>query len=104
MRQGLNRKPGFGPLPGAPVSSLCVRPACPLQAYSFRHSYPSGLGGRWSLVGKEGGQSVQSSNYWSGSTNVNNPSNAWNVNMNNGNVNNANKTNTNYVWPVRGGE
>jgi len=24
--------------------------------------------------------------------------------MNNGNDNNDNKTNTNYVWPVRGGE
>jgi len=31
-------------------------------------------------------------------------SNAWNVNMNDGNVNANNKTNTNYVWPVRGGE
>ena len=38
------------------------------------------------------------------STNVNNPANAWNVNVNNGNVNNNDKTNTNYVWPVRGGE
>jgi len=55
-------------------------------------------------LGKEGGQFVQSSNYWSGSTNASNPSNAWNVNMNNGNVNNNDKTNTNYVWPVRGGE
>ena len=30
----------------------------------------------------------RSSNYWSGSTNVNNADNAWNVNFNNGNVNN----------------
>jgi RNA-directed DNA polymerase len=42
---------------------------------------------------------VQSSNYWSASTNANNTNNAWN-----GNVNNNNKSNTNYVWPVRGGE
>jgi len=35
---------------------------------------------------------------------VNNPANAWNVNVNNGNVNNNDRTNTNYVWPVRGGE
>ncbi len=47
---------------------------------------------------------VQSNNYWSSSTNANNTTNAWIVNMNNGNVNNDNKTNTNYVWPVRGGE
>jgi len=47
---------------------------------------------------------VQSDNYWSSTTNANNTDNAWNVNLNNGNVNNNNKTNTNYVWPVRGGE
>jgi hypothetical protein len=47
---------------------------------------------------------VQSNNYWSSTTNANNTTNAWNVNLNNGNVNNNNKTNTNYVWPVRGGE
>jgi len=47
---------------------------------------------------------VQSNNYWSGTTNADNADNAWNVNMNNGNVNNDDKTNTNYVWPVRGGE
>ncbi|MBT3192195.1 MAG: DUF1566 domain-containing protein [Verrucomicrobia bacterium] len=47
---------------------------------------------------------VQSSNYWSSTTNADNTTNAWNVNLNNGNVNNDNKGNTNYVWPVRGGE
>jgi hypothetical protein len=47
---------------------------------------------------------VQSNNYWSSTTNSNNTSNAWNVNLNDGNVNNDNQTNTNYVWPVRGGE
>jgi hypothetical protein len=47
---------------------------------------------------------VQSDNYWSSTTNADNTDNAWNVNLNNGNVNNDNKTNTNYVWPVRGGE
>jgi len=76
---------------------------------------PWGLGGRWfwrhpvDASGKEGGfyassAGVQSSNYWSGTTNANNTTNAWNVNLNNGNVNNDNKTNTNYVWPVRSGE
>jgi hypothetical protein len=68
-----------------------------------------GIGRRWSLE-PDGSRekwvdiNVQSNNYWSGSTNANNTTNAWNVNMNNGNVNNTNKTNSNYVWPVRGGE
>jgi hypothetical protein len=43
------------------------------------------------------------SNYWSSTTNSNNPTNAWNVNFNDGNVNNDNKTNNNYVRAVRGG-
>ena len=47
---------------------------------------------------------VESNNYWSSTTNADNPDNAWNVNLNNGNVNNDNKDNNNYVWPVRGGE
>lgn len=47
---------------------------------------------------------VQSNNYWSSTSNADNPTNAWNVNLNDGNVNNDDKTNTNYVWPVRGGE
>ena len=47
---------------------------------------------------------VNSSNYWSSTTNANNPNNAWNVNFNNGNVNNNNKNNNNYVRCVRGGK
>ncbi|MCP4700088.1 MAG: DUF1566 domain-containing protein [Gammaproteobacteria bacterium] len=47
---------------------------------------------------------VQTNNYWSSTTNAGNTGNAWNVSLNNGNVNNTNKTNSNYVWPVRGGE
>ena len=47
---------------------------------------------------------MQSSYYWSATTNANNTHNAWIVNMNNGNVNNNNKSNTSYVWPVRAGE
>jgi Protein of unknown function (DUF1566) len=43
------------------------------------------------------------SNYRSSTTNANNPSNAWNVNFDNGNVNNANKNNTFHVRAVRGG-
>ena len=44
-----------------------------------------------------------SSNYWSSTTYANNPTNAWNVNFNDGNVNANNKTNNNYVRAVRGG-
>jgi hypothetical protein len=51
---------------------------------------------------KVGRQDVQSANYWSATTNADNPTNAWNVNFNNGNVNNNNKTNTNHAWCVRG--
>jgi len=67
------------------------------------------------LGGTEGGRSGEKSgrilrrpvpvgNYWSSTTYANNTDNAWNVNLNDGNVNNNDKTNTNYVWPVRGGE
>ena len=47
---------------------------------------------------------VQTNNYWSSSTLATNPDNAHNVNLNNGNTNDDTKTNTNFVWPVRGGE
>ena len=47
---------------------------------------------------------ANASNYWSSTTNANNPNNAWNVNFNNGNVNNNNKNNNNYVRCVRGGK
>jgi hypothetical protein len=46
---------------------------------------------------------VQSTNYWSSTTNADNPDNAWNVNLNDGNTNANDKDNTNLVWPVRGG-
>ena len=42
-------------------------------------------------------------NYWSSTTNANNPSNAWNVNFNDGNVNANDKNNTLHVRAVRGG-
>lgn len=64
---------------------------------------PGALGGRRGQTSRAVSE-VQSNNYWSSTTNANNPNNAWNVNLDNGNVNNDNKTNTNYVWPVRGGE
>jgi hypothetical protein len=48
-------------------------------------------------------RAIAASNYWSSTTNANNPNNAWNVNFNNGNVNNANKNNDLHVRAVRGG-
>ena len=54
--------------------------------------------------GEVGGCGVQSNNYWSSTTYAGNTTNAWYVNLNDGNVNTNNKANTNYVWPVRGGE
>jgi hypothetical protein len=56
-----------------------------------------------SLGGKQAERATQSNNYWSATSYVPNPNNAWNVNFNNGNVNNNNKTNNNYVRAVRGG-
>jgi hypothetical protein len=44
-----------------------------------------------------------SNNYWSSSTYANNPTNAWNVNFNDGNGNANNKTNNFRVRAVRGG-
>ena len=47
---------------------------------------------------------MQSSDYWSATTNANDATNAWNVNFNDGNVNNNDKSNDdNYAWCVRGG-
>ena len=47
---------------------------------------------------------VQTNNYWSSTTNANNTSNAWYVDLNNGYVNGYDKTISSYVWPVRGGQ
>lgn len=44
-----------------------------------------------------------SSNYWSATTYANNPTNAWNVNFNDGNVNANDKSNNLFVRAVRGG-
>src|SRR3990170_7559394 len=80
---------------------------------TVRQSRPLGIGRQsgiplWQGLPDEeltsGWANVQSNNYWSSTSNANNPNNAWIVNMWNGNVNNNNKTNNNYVWPVRSGE
>jgi hypothetical protein len=54
-------------------------------------------------IREQAGRAEASSNYWSSTSNANNPTNAWNVNFNNGNVNTNNKTNNNFVRAVRGG-
>ncbi len=48
-------------------------------------------------------RAIAASNYWSSTSNANNPNNAWNVNFNNGNVNNDNKDNNNHVRAVCSG-
>jgi hypothetical protein len=54
-------------------------------------------------VREQAERATASNNYWSSTTNRNNPNNAWNVNFNNGNVNNNDKSNNNAVRAVRGG-
>ena len=72
------------------------------------------LGRRWTPtlslpgVSKWAGRSAVSDNYWSSSTNAENPDNAQNVklghvNFQNGNVDNNDKDNHNYVRAVRTG-
>ena len=47
---------------------------------------------------------VQSSNYWSSTTNANNTTNAWLVYLDYGSVYSSGKSDGHYVWPVRGGQ
>ena len=47
---------------------------------------------------------VQTSYYWSSSTDANFMAYAWYVYLNSGNVSSNDKTDTSYVWPVRGGQ
>lgn len=81
---------------------MCIQAVVP-SAGSSAGGPPLTGGGE--VDGSETGFSgVQSNNYWSSTSNADNTSNAWNLNLNNGNVNNDDKSNDNYVWPVRGGE
>ena len=48
--------------------------------------------------------SVQSSFYWSSSSVVPSPPDAWEVSMTQGNASTFPKTSSFYVWPVRGGQ
>jgi hypothetical protein len=47
---------------------------------------------------------VQTYYYWSSTAHANNASYAWYVGLSSGYVGNYGKTNSNYVWPVRGGQ
>lgn len=49
-------------------------------------------------------EDVQSSAYWSSSTDSFSPTRAWEMLLNGGSVGNSFKTGSNYVWPVRGGQ
>lgn len=81
-----------------------VQGACtPNRGSSSNGAFPSRRRLFASREGRSGQTNVQSSNYWSATTNANNTSNAWDVNFNNGDVNNDDKSNSNFVWCVRGG-
>ncbi len=47
---------------------------------------------------------VQSSFYWSSSSDVSGPASAWGANMNHGDFVDDSKTSNGFVWPVRGGQ
>jgi hypothetical protein len=55
-------------------------------------------------LGTQGFTNVQASFYWSSTTYASNTTLAWVVGMNVGLVTYNSKANSNYVWPVRGGE
>ena len=77
----------------------------PGRGRGTRASSPAaaGPGARVRRRREQAERATAASNYWSSSTNANNPTNAWNVNFNDGNVNANNKSNTNFVRAVRGG-
>ena len=79
----------------------------PRRGRGTRASSPAraGPGVRVRPAGREQAErATAASNYWSSTSNANNPNNAWTVNFNNGNVNNDNKSNNNlHVRAVRGG-
>jgi hypothetical protein len=60
---------------------------------------------KWGVVpGNDAFSGVQSNLYWSSSSRVDFPANAWLVNLNLGHVNGNVKSSALYVWPVRGGQ
>jgi hypothetical protein len=54
-------------------------------------------------VREQAERATAADNYWSSTSNAANPSNAWNVNFNDGNVNANDKNNTFRARAVRGG-
>ena len=87
-----------------PLAGMSVQGACTPCRGSSSGGPSSGV---WFIAAGErrSGQTiVQSSDYWSATSNANNATNAWNVDFNNGNVNNDDKSNdNNHAWCVRGG-
>jgi Protein of unknown function (DUF1566) len=77
----------------------------PWRGRGTRASSPAaaGPGARVRQRREQAERATAASNYWSSSTYANNPTNAWNVNFNDGNVNANNKSNNNFVRAVRGG-
>ena len=93
-----------GPVAGPTHKGVLPRPSTGLGIGAGRPGPPpDGLAcerlGRW----EQAQGATVANNYWSSTTYSSNPSNAWNVNFNDGNVNANNKTNNNYVRAVRGG-
>lgn len=89
--------------PSRPVSGMRVQEACTPPGGSSSGGPFFAARSLAAIERQSGRTSVQSSNYWSATTNAANASNAWDVNFNNGNVNNDDKSNTHFVWCVRGG-
>jgi len=85
----------------SPVAGPRHKGAFPTRGWARRSD--SSFARAASYRGDQAERATASSNYWSSTTNANNPNNAWNVNFNNGNVNNDNKTNDKHVRAVRGG-
>ncbi len=60
--------------------------------------------GQWTSGSGSAFSGVQSQYYWSSSSIVNNPRNAWVVNLYTGGGTDDKKPDSNYVWPVRAGQ
>jgi hypothetical protein len=90
-------------LPQATRQGLVVRPrhkgVFPRCGGARHPGLCAGLTG----VREQAERATAADNYWSSTSNAANPSNAWNVNFNDGNVNANDKNNTFRARAVRGG-
>jgi hypothetical protein len=80
----------------SPARGRGARASSPAQAGPGARVRPS------TRTGASGGGNA-ADNYWSSTSYVNNPDNAWDVNFDDGNVNANNKSNNTIVRAVRGG-